>query len=629
MNGLVRAMVLDARLTLLPLLKEGAATFSIGAYHTRVASSVVNKLGLKTMHVLIIDDDVEDRLLISRRLSQTTAQISTLEAGDLEGAFDMASQYDIDVVLLDLNLIESDGLETLNRFFSGAANIPVVVLTGTSDDTIAMEAIESGAQDFIRKTDIDNPWLHRCLQNAIKRHHLQQELKNLSLRDSLTCLPNRTAFENRLESTFQRYGDDAKEFFTVVFIDLDEFKLINDCYGHAEGDRVLVEFAARVKKCLRSTDVVARFGGDEFVVLLNSVISDGDVKKFVGRLNLALDEPLTIEGHSIFLSASVGYVSSCGSYSEFKHMLRDADTAMYEAKKTGKRTHRRFSQTMRENAVKAVGLDSRIRQAMANDEFEIHYQPIVDLKTEKTVKFEALIRWNHPTQGMIPPLDFIPYAERTGLIVPIGKWVLESVCNQISRWDVAYPDSSIHVNVNVSPVQIQHPGFAESIFQVLNETQLTGDRITLEITESTIMENPEQTIGVLQTIRNNGTQISIDDFGTGHSSLAKIHRFGFDSLKIDRAFVQELLTEGYADLLVKTILLLAKSIGLEVVAEGIETQQEADRLLEMGCSIGQGYFFGKPMPVLEATRLVEELSMSVLSSRCHSGTAHSEALVID
>ncbi len=582
-------------------------------------------------HVLIIDDDPEDRFLISRRLSKSASTFTTVEACGLNEALETVTQVDIDVVLLDLTLVESDGLQTLQQFLSCVTDVPVVVLTGTTDDAIAMKAIECGAQDFIRKDEIDNPWLHRCLHNAMKRHELQQELKNQSLCDSLTQLPNRMAFEDRLESAFQRHGVEASEFFTVVFIDLDEFKLINDCYGHAEGDRVLIEFAGRVKNCLRVTDTVARFGGDEFVVLLNSIRSECDVQSFVSRLNVALDEPLTIENHQIFLSASVGYVSSCDRYSDFKHMLRDADTAMYEAKKAGKRTHRRFSQSMRENAVKAVGLETRIRQAIENEEFEVFYQPIVDLRTKEIMKFEALIRWNHPNQGMISPLNFIPYAERTGLIIPIGQWVLETVCDQIKYWDEAFPNNSIQVNVNVSPVQIQHPGFAESVFHVLQSRKLAGERITLEITESTIMEDPEHTIDILQRIRANGTQISIDDFGTGHSSLAKIHRFGFDSLKIDRAFVQELLTEGYADLLVKTILLLAESIGLEVIAEGIETQQEADRLVEMGCSIGQGYFFGKPMPALEATSIIEIAysHLGSLLSKSQSGGCSCELAAFD
>ncbi|MFK7766054.1 MAG: putative bifunctional diguanylate cyclase/phosphodiesterase [Mariniblastus sp.] len=561
-------------------------------------------------HVLIIDDDEVDRLLIARRLSRiSNATFITTEASKLSDAIDIVNSQQIDVVLLDLHLIETDGLETLKQFIKQSTDIAVVVLTGSTDDHVAMQAIEAGAQDFIRKSDIGNPWLHRCLENAMKRHELQQELKKLSFRDSLTCLPNRVAFENRLESSFDQYDDSSESNFTVVFIDLDEFKLINDCYGHTEGDRVLVEFANRVKSCVRSTDTVARFGGDEFVVLLNSISSDSDISKFISRLNSVLEKPLTVDGHDVFLSASVGYVSSCGRYSEFKHMLRDADTAMYEAKKAGKRTHRRFSQTMRENAVKAVGLDARIRQALACDEFEVHYQPIVDLETRQTIKFEALIRWNHPIRGTISPLNFIPYAERTGLITQIGQWVLEAVCQQIKQWDLMFPENSMTVNVNVSAIQVQDIGFVESIAKLLETFQLTGDRITLEITESTIMENPDETIGVLQQVRQNGTQISIDDFGTGHSSLAKLHRFGFDSLKIDRAFVQEMLTEGYAELLVKTILLLADSIGLEVVAEGIETQAEADRLVEMGCSIGQGFFFGKPMPASEASALVESLCL--------------------
>ena len=556
------------------------------------------------LHVLIINDDEADRRLIRRRLAEPTLRVRVSEATGLREGVNIVQHDSVDVVLLDLTLPETSGLTTLRKFQRSVPDVPVVILAGTTDEELALTAIEGGAQDFIMKNDLGNPWLLRYLRNAMQRHDLQECLKNQSLLDSLTGLPNRALLERSLDALFQG-GAGSESAFTVVFIDLDEFKLINDCYGHGEGDRVLTEFARRLKGCVRSSDMVARFGGDEFVVLLKDVKSEQDVKRFVDRLTQALDQPVTVDGNDLFLATSIGYVSHSARYTDCKHMLRDADTAMYEAKKAGKRTHRRFSQAMREDALETAGMGSRLRQALDNEELALVFQPIVELETGRTMKFEALLRWHHPERGAVPPMVFIPHAERTGEIVPIGLWVLKTACQQLRQWDDAFPHNNIQMCVNVSPIQVLKPDFGERVVSTLQESGVSCDRISLEITESTIMEDADRTVGVLQSLRHAGIRISIDDFGTGYSSLSQLHRFKFDSLKIDRSFVRELLTEGYADLLVQTMLLLAKSVGLDVIAEGIETQAEADRLVELGCSIGQGFLFGKPMPPEMATELLE------------------------
>jgi diguanylate cyclase (GGDEF)-like protein len=568
----------------------------------------------KMTRILIVDDDAHDRRLISSRLMKSSADVEVHEADNHENAIRIAKSMKIDVVLLDLNLIESDGLVTLQRFTAECVNMPVVVLTGSTDEELGLKAIASGAQDFIRKSDIGNPWLYRCITNAITRFELQQALKTELTQDSLTGLPKRATFEGMLQAAFDRYDGTDETAFAVVYVDLDEFKLINDCFGHAIGDEVLIEFGRRAQGCCRATDLVARFGGDEFVVLLESIKSEGDINNFVNRFYEALSAPLSFDGEKVFLSASVGYVASCGRYEEYEAMLRDADTAMYEAKKSGKSKHLQFSQRMRDDSLMAIGLESRMRMALENGEFEVYYQPIVDLQSCETLQFEALVRWNHPERGIIMPLDFIPHVEQTGLIIQLGQTVLESVCRQIRAWDDAFPGNEIGVNVNVSNVQARVPEFAENVFRTLTESRLDSHRVTLEITESTIMEDPEETIKTLQKIREFGLKVGIDDFGTGHSSLSKLHRIGFDCLKIDRSFVKELLTESHAEVLVETIILLAKSLGLDVVAEGIESQEEADRLVEMGCNVGQGFFYGKPMPAADASRLVESNSTVAQSS---------------
>lgn len=557
----------------------------------------------RPLRVLLVDDDEQDRWLVRRRLSQGAPAVEVLEAATLADGTRTACQQQLDVVILDMTLPESSGLSTVKQFKESAPHLPIVVLTGLTDDSLAQKVIEVGAQDFVNKSDLDNPWLLRCLRNAIQHHELQERLRQKSYRDSLTGLPNRAMFEGTLRTEFQRASSDKD--FAVVFIDLDDFKLINDCYGHCEGDHVLSEFGARLKHCVSCDDVVARFGGDEFVVLLRNVTSDDEVQAFAERLRKALDCPVSVDGKQVFLAASVGYVNHGNSYGNPQDLLRDADTAMYQAKKVGKGRHRKFSQAMRDNTVEEVGMASRLRQALHNGELTVVYQPIVSLTTREVLKFEALLRWTHPEYGIVSPLKFIPLAERVGLIVPFGQWVLEQACRQLHEWDAHFPNCRLQICVNVSPIQVLEPTFVERVINTTETAGIDAGRLEIEITESTIMENSSTTVSLLQTLRQSGIRISIDDFGTGYSSLAQLHRFQFDSLKIDRSFIRELLTEGYADLLVQTVLLLANSVGLDVIAEGIETQEEANRLVTLGCGVGQGYLFGKPLDSQSASSLLE------------------------
>jgi diguanylate cyclase (GGDEF)-like protein len=397
---------------------------------TQISSESMAKIGRFEMtQILIVDDDPQDRQLIVRRLAKASADLKIVEAGSKSEAQKIARDLDIDIVLLDLTLVESDGLQTLQRFMEEMIDVPVIVLTGSTDQELEMKVIESGAQDFIRKSDIANPWLYRCLENAITRFELQQALKLQSLRDSLTQLPNRASFEESLQSAFQRYDGTKESYFAVVFIDLDDFKLINDCYGHARGDQVLLEFAQRAKNCSRSTDIVARFGGDEFVVLLESIKSENDIKKFVNRLYLELKAPLSFDGDNIFLSASVGYVASCDRYAEYQHMLRDADTAMYEAKKSGKQTHRRFAQEMRDEVVKKVSQESRTQIEIATNKYGVDCQPFVDSRMHEILKFEVLVHCMQSESKNSSPSILVPHKEPTDSIVPLGKFVFDSVGN--------------------------------------------------------------------------------------------------------------------------------------------------------------------------------------------------------
>jgi diguanylate cyclase (GGDEF)-like protein/PAS domain S-box-containing protein len=424
----------------------------------------------------------------------------------------------------------------------------------------------------------------------------EEKLIHDALYDTLTGLPNRNLFMERVKMAIDHSKRHAQRIFAVLFIDLDRFKLINDSLGHLSGDRLLVGIARRLEDCLRHTDTVARLGGDEFTILLSEVERASDITMVAERILEKLAVPFDIEGHQIFTSASIGIVFGSPDYQTGADMLRDADIAMYRAKDSGKSCYAIFDQKMYERTLSLLQLENDLRAALERREFILNYQPIVAIADGALTGFEVLVRWQHPQRGLISPLEFIPVAEDTGAIVPLGELILEEACRQFHAWQQQYPSIyNLRVSVNIASQQIEQTDFLQTLDRILTETGLSGDSLKLEITEGTLLDRSDRTLTMLQNIQKRGVELSIDDFGTGYSSLSYLHRFPIDTIKIDRSFITGMDRDEENAEIVKTIITLAKSLGMDLVAEGIETKEQAKKLEDLGCQLGQGYFFSKPL----------------------------------
>jgi diguanylate cyclase (GGDEF)-like protein/PAS domain S-box-containing protein len=424
----------------------------------------------------------------------------------------------------------------------------------------------------------------------------QEKLIHDALHDALTGLPNRILFMERVEMALKQLKRRKNYLFGVLFIDLDRFKIVNDSLGHSCGDELLIAIASILQACLRSTDTVARLGGDEFTVLVDDVLDLEDVLKVSERIQARLANSFDLGGHTVFTSASIGIVIASKQYQNGVDLLRDADIAMYHAKELGKSRYAIFDPHMYERTLKLSRLERDLRLALEHKEFVLHYQPIVSLATGQLMGFEALIRWHHQELGFVSPIEFIPIAEDTGLIVPIGEWVLYEACRQLRTWQLKFPHAtSLKMSVNLASQQIKHSSLLENLNRTLVETGLDGNCLKLEITESMLMDDGEATIELLSQIRAKRIQLSIDDFGQGYSSLSYLHRFPINTIKIDRSFVSNMNSDLENFEIVRTIATLAHTLGMDVVAEGVETAEQLAQLKSLGCEFGQGYFFSKPL----------------------------------
>lgn len=442
-------------------------------------------------------------------------------------------------------------------------------------------------------------------QDITERKQAEARLAYEAFHDRLTGLANRALFFDRLQRSILRSQRRKDYCYAVLFLDLDRFKIINDSLGHHAGDQLLLAVSSRIQKCLRTGDSAARLGGDEFSVLLEDVKDAAGAVNIADRIQKEIALPLVINGHEVFTSTSIGIACSTTGYESPEHVLRDADTAMYRAKASGKARHELFDEAMHLRAMQLLRLENDMRRAIERKEFLPFFQPIVRLSDNRLAGFEALARWQHPTRGLVAPIEFIPIAEETGLIGPIGQIMLYEACRQLRAWIDTYPTlSDIFVSVNLSAKQFAEPNLTDDIARTLLETALPGACLKLEITESMIMENASHSVAMLARLRELNLRLSIDDFGTGYSSLSHLHRFEANSLKIDRSFIYNMVDVSESLEIVKTIMLLAHNLNMDVIAEGIETTAQREQLRDMGCAYGQGYLFAKP---LAATQLKEIL----------------------
>jgi diguanylate cyclase (GGDEF)-like protein/PAS domain S-box-containing protein len=455
---------------------------------------------------------------------------------------------------------------------------------------------------------LDDPSVRGIVINArdiTERKLAQEELAYQAFHDALTKLPNRALFMDRLSQALT-HATRRKESLALLFLDIDRFKVVNDSLGHEAGDLLLIAVAERLRSCLRAGDTAARLGGDEFTILLEGIADEREATVVADRVAALFGPAIDLDGRSVFVTASIGIALAKPGHVGPADLLREADIAMYQAKAKGKASHAIFDAKMGTAALDRLELETHLRHAIERQEFVLHYQPELDLDTGRIVAMEALVRWQHPERGLVPPAEFIPIAEETGLILPLGRWVLAEAARQGRIWYDRNPDDHPAISVNLSAKQFQHPTIVEDVARILAETGLPPQFLTLEITETAVMEDAESNRTTLQRFKDLGVRLAIDDFGSGYSSLGYLKRFPVDMLKIDRAFINGLGRDPEDTAIVEAVTGLASMLGMQVTAEGVETADQASRVRNLGCALGQGYFFARALPAPEAQRMLDQ-----------------------
>lgn len=544
--------------------------------------------------VLIVEDNPDYAVLTAEMLRDRWGARAPIEdVGTITDAVARIADGDVDCILLDLTLPDSDGLAGLGRLRAQAPTIPIVVLSGIDDEAVAVEAVRDGADDYLLKGRVDTELLTRSIKYSIERKRVQEELERLALLDGLTNLANRTLLADRLARAVARAERDPQAI-AVFVCDLDDFKLINDSLGHDAGDLVLREVAERLLEAMRPSDSVARIGGDEFVIVCEG-IDEREAVDVAARITDAMSTAIDVAGEPLYVTASIGIaVAVAGSALTPEELIRNADAAMYSIKQRGGAAHAFHDEGARERSSARLRLQSDLRCAVERDELRVYYQPIVDLASGNAVALEALLRWEHPTHGLLEPARFIPLAEDTGLIVPIGRWVLRESCRQLAAWIAANPaNEGPTISVNVSARQLADDELPSHVEAALVDHGLEPRQLCLELTETSVMHDPAAALGALQALKALGVTIALDDFGTGYSSLSHLGRFPIDLLKIDRSFMVE---DPYAKRIVLGVMGLAHSLGLTAIAEGVEVIEQVEDLKALGCEQAQGYYFARPEP---------------------------------
>jgi diguanylate cyclase (GGDEF)-like protein len=586
---------------------------------------------LSRVDVLVVDDTPENIRLLSSMLTREGFYVRKALNGQM--ALTAVDTLLPDLILLDIMMPDMDGYTVCQRLKANPTTqeVPVIFLSALGDALDKVKAFQSGGADYITKPFQIEEVLarinhHLALKAATQEirqlnAHLEQrvqertqqlelahaQLLKMALSDPLTGLLNRAALIERLELSLHRAAMDASHQFGVLLLDCDRFKIINDSLGHESGDRLLIEISQRLQQLLQPSDVLARLGGDEFVLVLTDPNQVKDVHEFSNLVLETFSEPFFLQTQQVFINVSIGIVICDSKYDKPEHILRDADTAMYHAKASGKAQFCLFERTMHDSALRFLQLENDLRRAIQEQEFVLHYQPIICLKTSQIVSVEALVRWKHPTQGIVSPIEFIPLAEETGLIQQIGLLVLKQACQQLKQWQtqgLVSPDLSI--SVNLSAHQFTQTDLTKHIHKTLAETQLDPQCLKLEITESAIMRNPHLAANILRHLRQQHIQLSMDDFGTGYSSLSYLHSFPMDNLKIDRSFVQSLHEMPSTQGLVPIIVAIAKTMKMKVTAEGIETAEQLEQLRSLNCDFGQGYLFSPPLEPAQVIELIAQ-----------------------
>ena len=551
---------------------------------------------------LLLEDDEVDCRAIKRALGRSPIPFKCDHVRLLAEVLEIEGIEQYDIILTDMNLPDSDGLNTITSLMGIVGSTPIVVLSGTDDDRIALEAVHAGAQDYIPKQYISDAGLiNRTLIHAMERHQLRQGLEStrdraryLAHYDQCTNLPNRLLFLDRIYQAVM-LAQRAKDTFALFFVDLDRFKHVNDTIGHNAGDEVLRTVGKRMKALVRDNDTVARYGGDEFVVILQLSSDDEAMKRLAERMIKSINEPIQYGHHQCTVGASIGIASYPDDGASTEDLMKNADMAMYEAKNRGRNQVRFFSRELYDRKSRSLSIENALREALCAPEkhFELHYQPRVDLISGEIRSVEALIRWPHATLGLVPPDQFIPLAEDLGLIEQIDRWVLKTACQKALQWQPY--EANIRIGVNISGRSFNFQDFVNDVVKpLLKQYGIKGDCLEIEITEGVLLVDTQQVLNQMRALKSLGFSLAIDDFGTGFSSLNYLNRFPIDTLKIDGSFICDQYSSKSEQALLKAIIALGNALDMNIVAECVETAAQKHYLANLQCHEGQGYYWHKP-----------------------------------
>ncbi len=590
-DNLVSALVYEANLVRHVLEGSTTARPSTGAERNPPAT--------RQSRILVVDDDRSSRFALRETLLSEGHEV--LEAGNGQQAVEICRQAAPDLIVMDGMMPVMDGFSacTLIRSLPGCAAIPILLVTGMNDEGAVDKAFGAGATDYIAKP-INYAVLRRRIEHLLAARSAEERVHQLAYVDSLTGRPNRTKFNEHMEALLLETARSEKQF-ALLFLDINDFKLVNDTLGHEAGDLLLKYVAERLVGCVRKGDFVARFGGDEFCIVLDNVRSYEMIRNIAEKIHDHVNRPFVLLGREMLLGSSIGIAVYPEHGTDAGTLLRSADMAMYHAK-TGKKLWEFYEPRLESESLARLETENELRNAIDREELVVYYQPQEDLRTGLISGYEALIRWQHPTRGLVPPAEFIELAERNGLINEIGRWVLCTICEQMRDWAERGFEMP-RVAINLSARQLANPSLVEDFREVITDAGIPPDRIEFEITESAIMERPDEMIGMLRDLKAMGTRLAVDDFGTGYSSLSYLKRFPLDYIKIDRAFISDVMTNRIDADIVRTIIALAQALEVEVIAEGVETTLQRQFLKEMQCHYLQGFLLSKPVPAEDIERL--------------------------
>lgn len=558
-----------------------------------------------SLRILLVEDDQVDYMLTVRLLKQAYGNnFSLIWSTDAEQAIKELNSGSFDICLIDYQLGKTNGIDLLNKMHKeGHSDIAVILLTGMDSFELDKKAAIAGATDYLVKNDLKSELLERSIRYSLRQKETERKVTYLAYHDSLTGLANRSLFGNYLERVITA-SSRHHEYAAVLFIDLDNFKSVNDSLGHSVGDNLLIEIAGRLEADVRHEDVIARFGGDEFVLLLTRLdksksIAYEQVSTITEKIGKTINQPIMAVGHEIKMSASIGVTLFSQNSIDSESLLKQADIAMYRAKSDGKDAVRFFELEMEESANSSYWIEQDLKDAIALGQLELYFQPIVDNKAKRIRGAETLIRWNHPERGLISPNDFIPKAEESDLICAIGLFVLEQTCLYLQT-----KPGIDYVSINIGKRHFEDPLFADDVKKILDKTGVKPQQIVIELTENMFLKNTISSCEKMNSLKHTGLRFALDDFGTGYSSLSVLKDLPFDILKIDRAFTNTIGGGPSSEAIILAIIAMAHALGLSVIAEGLEQSKQVNFMLQHGCYGSQGFFFSRPVPKNEFDQLL-------------------------